>query len=571
MLLGRGQTAPELESATPLYRHGRYRAFAELARGGMSVVYLAYVAAEAKLTGPVDLLALKELRPELAADPYVLAMFVDEGRLAARLHHPNIVRTVECGDEGGRQYIAMEYLEGPSLQRVLSRLRSSGVPLQLDFVGAVLCNVLQGLVHAHTATGHDGAALGIVHRDMSPHNVIVGFDGRVKVLDFGIATSTQSGVETRTGILKGKVPYMSPEQAAGTNVDARSDVFSVGVMLWEAVVGQRFWAGTSSVSEILQSLWQGKRAPELEDALDRAPSVMRPVIARSVEMDPSRRYSTAQEMLEDLHAALLVCGAAPFGPSDVARVMCHRFGDDRARLRAAVDEALATHRRTSGEYAVSSLVAPSPDSIGPSSGRQPIHKPTSEPKTSAPAAAAATLERVEEAPRSRTDRPAIEPVPDTVRPVAVAEVDPAPVAPAAFFWSTAIKLGGAAVAGAALAIVFSPSPTRPPQSPTLASAFSSPPGAASPAPPAPEHAARDVVHLTVRATPVQARVLIDHTVFDNPCIATMPRDGAAHTAHVEADGYLAEDHAFPANADTAIIVSLQRKPPHDSTPPPALP
>ncbi|HEY4012132.1 MAG TPA: serine/threonine-protein kinase [Polyangiaceae bacterium] len=647
MRLDRGPSAPDLGGATRLHARGKYRVFAELARGGMSIVYLAYVALGAKRSSPVDLLVLKELRPELAAEPVLVAMFIEEGRLAARLKHPNVVRTLDFGSEDGRHYLAMEYLEGQSLQRVLSRTRPDATPLPLHFLGAILCGILEGLAHAHAATDDDGTPLGIVHRDMSPHNVLVGFDGSVKVLDFGIAKVAQSGIHTRTGILKGKVPYMSPEQAAGTHVDARSDLFAVGIMLWEAALGQRFWAGASGETEILHALWQGKRAPDLEEAVARAPAPLRPVLERSVAMDPSSRYASAQEMLGDLRAALVVCGATPFGPRDVARVMADRFGDDRVRLNLAIDEALANHRRTSGEYAVSDLVPPSsepgrvasvsappaPPSAPP---LEPVEAPRVDQKPAARDALVAEAERiggevsrlqegekaaalphavaaiaravrtsggfeqaraletlsdcmqvVDDLERWRTAavnylrtagsdvagraQPGRAPVDsrepevsaDTVRPVALADSEAGPQLPAPWFEGPmSFKLGAAAVAGAALAMAVFPSFQRSPQKAALASAAASPPAVvAAPVPQPPDRVTTDVVHVIVRATPVHARIVIDQqNVFDNPCVTTLPKDGAAHTAHVEADGYQAEDHAFPANTDLAIIVSLQRKP-----------
>src|SRR6185369_9959070 len=232
---------------------GKYRLIAELGHGGMAEVYLAVVRGPA---GFNKLLVIKQIRPQLAEDPEFLGMFLDEARLAARFSHPNVVQTNEVGQEGDRYFIAMEYLEGQPLNRVIHRLgRATGVPLGMHV--KVMLEVCAGLHHAHELADYDGTPLSVVHRDFTPHNIFLTYDGLVKVVDFGIAKAMNSSSETRTGVLKGKVAYMAPEQARGERVDRRADIFSVGVMLWEAATGKRLWKGVPDIT-ILQRLLSGE-------------------------------------------------------------------------------------------------------------------------------------------------------------------------------------------------------------------------------------------------------------------------------------------------------------------------
>ena len=219
---------------------GRYQLIAELARGGMAIVYLAVVQGPG---GFNKLVVVKELKPELIDEPAFLTMFLDEARLAARLSHPNIVQTNEVGNDSSRYFMAMDYLDGRGLDRVRRRALSAGRELSLPIHLRVICDMLAGLHYAHTLTDFDGTPLSIVHRDVSPQNIFVTFDDQIKLLNFGIAKTTDSLYETRVGVLKGKVAYMAPEQARGQKVDARADVFSTGIMLWEALTGRRMYEG----------------------------------------------------------------------------------------------------------------------------------------------------------------------------------------------------------------------------------------------------------------------------------------------------------------------------------------
>jgi serine/threonine-protein kinase len=233
-------------------RSSSLRLLFEIGRGGMGVVYLGLAEGPA---GWTKLKVIKRLRPDLAADPRAVEMFLDEARLSARLLHPNVVQTNEVGFDGRHYFLEMEYLEGQSCELLQRRAASAGgLPLATSLW--ILTQALAGLHYAHELKDLDGTPLHVVHRDVSPHNVFVTYDGNVKLLDFGIAKLATSSMDTQTGAVKGKATYMSPEQATRGAVDHRSDIFSVGVMLWQALTGQRLW-GDRSDFEIFLELQRG--------------------------------------------------------------------------------------------------------------------------------------------------------------------------------------------------------------------------------------------------------------------------------------------------------------------------
>ncbi len=216
---------------------GRFRVIAEVGEGGMAKVYLAVARG---FSGFNKLVVLKSLRSNLASDRACVDMFLHEARLAARLNHPNVVQTYEVIEEDGRPVMVMEYLEGQPLSQIAVRAQADK-RFTLSMRLHVLCDVLAGLHYAHELRDFDGTALDLVHRDVSPQNIFVTFEGQVKLLDFGIAkvVHTSAPAETDAGVLKGKVLYMAPEQIAGEALDRRADIFAVGVMLWEALAGER--------------------------------------------------------------------------------------------------------------------------------------------------------------------------------------------------------------------------------------------------------------------------------------------------------------------------------------------
>ncbi|MDB4981791.1 MAG: serine/threonine protein kinase [Myxococcales bacterium] len=272
-------------------RDSRYQTLARIGSGGMAEVLLAAMQAN----GVTKLAVLKCLRPELAEDPDFIEMFLDEARLCARLAHPNVVQTYEVLQHGDRLAMAMEYLEGQPLTSVLHRLSDK---LAFGERLGIVAHVLAGLEHAHNLTDLDGTALGVVHRDVSPHNVIVTYDGHVKLIDFGVAKTLASSHQTRPGGVKGKMAYLAPEAMRGDLADRRSDIFSVGVMLWELLANRRLW-GQIDDGVIAWRLATGEPAPELPRELD-IPVGLRAVCRRALALDPDRRQQSAAELASDL-------------------------------------------------------------------------------------------------------------------------------------------------------------------------------------------------------------------------------------------------------------------------------
>ena len=291
----------------------------------MATVYLA----RAKKR-PEKLLVLKLLRAELAENPEFLAMFLEEARLAGKLQHPNIVETYEVGQDAGTYYIAMEYLEGLSLQAVLTKFGWKGeftFPLQVF----VLVKALMALEHAYTHRDDDGTPLKIVHRDVSPPNIIITFDGQVKLVDFGIAKAANSHVETRTGLIKGKLTYMAPEQAQSGDVDSRTDIYSVGVMLWQAASGRRRWKGIEN-TDVLRRLHAGDIEESPNAAKNSLPRSVDDIVLKAIAADPERRYRSASAFRTTLEN-LLRDMSSEVTTKDLGAFMTSHFED--ARNRAA--------------------------------------------------------------------------------------------------------------------------------------------------------------------------------------------------------------------------------------------
>jgi serine/threonine-protein kinase len=325
---------------------GRYRLLAELAHGGMGDVYLGVAQGPA---GFSKLMVIKMLRPALADDEQFLAMFLEEARLAARLNHPNIVQTVEVGNEGRRYFLCMEYLEGQSLQRLRQRVAKEH-PFPLGIHLRIIVEALNGLHYAHELVDIDNRPLGVVHRDATPHNVFVTYDGQVKVVDFGIAKAMDSSLETRTGELKGKVAYMPPEQASAQRVDRRADVFALGVMVWEAAVGRRLWKGLNEVA-IMHELLTGS-IPSPRSVDPRVPPELDAICKRALATRADDRYATAADFAQDLERFLANIGDRSTS-RDIATLTSTAFAADRRELREIIDNQLRSLR--SGDDALAPM------------------------------------------------------------------------------------------------------------------------------------------------------------------------------------------------------------------------
>jgi serine/threonine-protein kinase len=266
---------------------GKYRTLFELGQGGTANVSLAVAGGP---EGFKKLFVIKQLRSIYAQDADFREMFMTEGRLSAQLNHPNVVQVYEAFEDV-TPTIVMEYIEGQTLDAVLA-LRSPKLPLELHL--RVLSDVLSGLHYSHELRGHDHSPLQVVHRDVSPHNVMISYEGVVKVLDFGIAQLAGTSVETETGVVKGKLRYMPPEQVAGDKVDRRADVFAVGVMLWEALSGNRLWKGMPD-AVIMKRVLAGA-IPEPSNERDPIAPELLAICRRALAPHRDDRYRTALEL-----------------------------------------------------------------------------------------------------------------------------------------------------------------------------------------------------------------------------------------------------------------------------------
>jgi eukaryotic-like serine/threonine-protein kinase len=331
----RSQTAP-----TSTASMGKYRAFLELGQGGTAIVYLGV---SRGLGGFNKLVVLKMLKRGLAKEPEFREMFLSEARLSARLSHPNIVQVYEVTERDNAPIIIMEYLEGKPFSDVRAERRGA-VPLNIQL--RVLADGLLGLHYSHELKDFDGRLLGLVHRDFTPHNLFVTYDGQAKVLDFGIAKLSGSLVETETGVIKGKLRYMPPEQILGDRVDRRSDVFAAGVIMWEAITGKRMWSDVSEAT-ILKRVSSGE-IPSPLTANPDVPPALAEICIKAMAANADDRYATAAEFRAALEEWLRHSGS-PVSTSEVAEYMTSTFAEFRQATRSVVEQHLSATRLSSSQ------------------------------------------------------------------------------------------------------------------------------------------------------------------------------------------------------------------------------
>ncbi|MCS6856910.1 MAG: serine/threonine protein kinase [Sandaracinaceae bacterium] len=307
-MMGAGPEALKLQRDEELPRRfGPYTLFDRIGKGGMATIYLARM--ETSL-GPERLVVIKKIHPELSQDPVFSAQFIAEAKLSASLRHANIVQVIELGREEGEKgplFMAMEYVEGLDLNELLRRLSRGKIPLKPEFAFHIVREMLVALDFAHRATDQSGQPLGIVHRDVSPSNVLISFEGEVKLCDFGIAKVHGRALEIGKGHfdgskIVGKSAYMSPEQARGEELDARSDVFASGIILWELCAGRRLYRG--SEGEMLE---QAKRAqiPRLPERGLPGHSELQAILDQALAPEREARFPSAKAMLEALDDYLI--------------------------------------------------------------------------------------------------------------------------------------------------------------------------------------------------------------------------------------------------------------------------
>lgn len=306
----------------------KYQIVARLGRGGMAQVFLAVARG---LGGFNKLLVIKRLESD---EPAFRRMFLDEARVAALLSHPNVVHTYEVFEHGGSYFIAMEHLDGQPLNKIVRLGHEVGHLLDPRLCARIVADALAGLHYAHELRDYSGKPLNIVHRDVSPHNLFVTHDGQVKVFDFGVAKAESRLEGTDVGVLKGKLGYMAPEQAAGAEVDRRADIYSAGVVLWELLALEPMVTRESSHAALREVLRGSPRPlPDLPDVDEE----LRGIVTRALERTPARRFQTAQEMRDALLGYL---ASHPFTHEDLAQFMGEHFEGVRIQLQERIQKAI---------------------------------------------------------------------------------------------------------------------------------------------------------------------------------------------------------------------------------------
>ncbi|MCA9594463.1 MAG: serine/threonine protein kinase [Myxococcales bacterium] len=325
-------SVPPPAQLAPGARLDRYELLAPIAQGGMAQVWVA------RLTGHHGferLVAIKTILSQHAADPRFQRMFLDEARIIANIHHPNVAQILDLGEQVDLLYLVLEWIEGDSVSALRRVVHGSGEKLPLGIVLRIVSDTLNGLHAAHEVKSPDGTLLGVVHRDVSPANVLVSHTGEVKVIDFGVAKAVDRlSEETSAGVIKGKVAYMAPEQALGRDVDRRADIWAAGVMLYQLLSGRTPYEGDNQLATLARLV---KGMPP--EPLRGVPNEVAEVVYTALCYEPNGRYATADEMHRALETLIIqLCG--PTTQTDVAAYVSSKLAERLARRKKMVSRAL---------------------------------------------------------------------------------------------------------------------------------------------------------------------------------------------------------------------------------------
>jgi eukaryotic-like serine/threonine-protein kinase len=375
----RSVSPPALPDALPRVV-GRYELLRRVAVGGMAEIFEARALG---MAGFARRVAVKRILPANAGNPEFVAMFLDEARLQAVLRHPNVAQVYDLGVDGDRVFYVMEFLDGLDGRQLRRALRERGERMALEQAIAIAMAAASALHSAHEATNLDGEPLGVVHRDVTPANLMVTVDGQVKLVDFGIASHMQRETRTEAGILKGKASYMSPEQILCRPLDRRSDLFSLGVVLYELSTGSRLFDRDSEHETMRQIALED--APPPGARVDGYPAALEAVVLRALARDPAARFATAEEMRQALEQAADESGLPTAGDVGLARLVAElgttpldaplgpsrRSADQPTRIRAIDPRALDPHTAVTARRsrpALRGVGAPRPGSLAGGSG-----------------------------------------------------------------------------------------------------------------------------------------------------------------------------------------------------------
>lgn len=304
---------------------GKYFLTEKIAVGGMAEIYRAKVFG---VDGFEKTLAIKKILPHFSSDKEFISMLTNEAKLVVQLSHPNIVQVYDLGRVREDYFISMEYIHGVNLRQFLTKSLEIGKPVPIEIGLHIISEVLKGLEYAHSKRGGNGTSLNIIHRDVSPHNILVSYEGEVKLVDFGIARAAQTISHTQLGILKGKVTYMSPEQALGKPLDQRSDIYSAGIILFEMLTGQRLYSGETQ----LEVLEQVRNTRVTYESLDSdIPEVIRKIIAKALAYNVKERYQTAADMQVEI-MKVIYSEFGSFTPKKLSDIMYNWFSKEKPEV-----------------------------------------------------------------------------------------------------------------------------------------------------------------------------------------------------------------------------------------------
>lgn len=500
---------PDLEVAA--LQLGKYRILGEVGRGGMADVYLAVAHG---LSGFNKLVVLKVIRSEVAEDADARDMFVNEARLAGRLNHPNVVHTLEVGEEGGRPILVMEHLDGQSLHAVLRRCRRSETSMPVQMALRILAESLQGLHYAHALKDFDGSPLRLVHRDVSPQNIFVTYDGQIKVLDFGIAKAAITSAETRAGVMKGKAAYMAPEQVSGESIDHRADIYSTGVVVWQLLTGQQWWKGKPQ-GQILLTVLNGD-VPKPSSVCEGVDTDLEAICLKAMEVDPDKRFQTALDMHDAIETALNSLPSV--STRDVGAFVAGLFEDEREMLGRTLETELRSFSE-SGPHRHRGAVVSASHSVEDSQGSI----------------------RSVNTDSSLLESP-ISPEPNSNRRVLI-------------FGIAATTL--AVVASVGWMTLRTPRKPVVPVGEVAAISVALPPPV--PTPPTVTASAKPLSSCTfvIKAIPKNATITMDDSALSgNPATVHVPQDGKVHLVHAKAPGFTSRTVEIAAARDAEFVLEL---------------
>ncbi len=369
-------------SATGRHRIDRYELIGEIASGGMATVFLARLTG---LGGFQRFVALKRLHPHLQSEKDFVRMFLDEARLAAGIHHPNVVPILEVGAGSVGYYLVMEYIEGETLACLLARAASAGTKLPVAISLRIGIDMLRGLHAAHELRDEAGAPTNLVHRDVSPQNVLVGADGVARITDFGVARAASRLGDTRAGQLKGKIAYMAPEQASGVEeLDRRADIFASGIVLWEALAQRRLFKAQNEAATLSRVM--NEPVPNLSAIAADVPDVVTKIINRSLERHPDRRFPTCAEFadaLEDTASRFRLVASSRDMSNYLADVMGEEIAQQREAVRAWLAQSEASgsvpnvYGPPSSSMSAAAMAMPDRSGIATAPSRLPVQRQSS--------------------------------------------------------------------------------------------------------------------------------------------------------------------------------------------------